>query len=128
MGTEKVLDFIKNIKQIERNYKNSGGSFTNEMLKEFVKEACENFCQVDLQVSDAKGDPIRATLNIELEIPDYEKVLLRAKEWMIKHKYKYTEDETCSLITDYLMSDINIGYGIINQELYIGKDASPLSR
>lgn len=128
MDTEAVLEFIKNIKQIEKNYNKSGGSFTNEMLKEFVKEACENFCQVDLQVSDAKGEPIRATLSIELEMPDYEKVLLRAKEWMIKHKYKYSEDETCSLITDYLMSDVNIGYSIMNQELFIGKDASPLSR
>ena len=55
MDTEKVLEFIKNIKQIEKNYKNSGGSFTDGMLKEFVKEACENFCRVGLQVSKANG-------------------------------------------------------------------------
>lgn len=67
MDTEAVLEFIKNIKQIEKNYNKSGGSFTNEMLKEFVKEACENFCQVDLQVSDANGGQVPQTIKLQLK-------------------------------------------------------------
>ena len=117
----------KTVEEMHLIYRNA------ETLFSYVKELDKYIDELESRpvqavVSVTKGDPIRATLNIELEIPDYEKVLLRAKEWMIKHKYKYSEDETCSLITDYLMSDVNIGYGIINQELYVGEDASPLSR
>ena len=62
---------------------------------------------------------MRAYLSIEISIPDYELVLARAKLWEQEHKYKYSEDEVDALLSDYLMSDINIGYSITNRYLEV---------
>ena len=60
-----------------------------------------------------------AVLTIEIHIPDYELVLARARLWEKEYSYKYDDDELDQLITDYLMSDINKGYSVMDSDLDI---------
>jgi hypothetical protein len=63
---------------------------------------------------------MKANLLLDIEIPDYALVLARARAWEKEHKYKY--DLQKDLITDYLMSDVNIGYFVDSSMLFDEKN------
>ena len=60
---------------------------------------------------------MKAYLNIELEITDYEKTLADAREWEELEKYKYSNDEE-ALIVDFILCHDGY-YNLEDSDLYI---------
>lgn len=58
---------------------------------------------------------MKATLTIELEIPDIDLMIAKARVWEKEHNYKYGNDES-GLLTDYLLNE-NKGYSIEDTSL-----------